>query len=125
MAKTQTVDQFMAGLVHARRQEVEALRRLILSCDDALSEQVKWNAPSFGRDGDDRITMRLQPGDRLELIFHRGVKPKNTQGFTFDDPSGQIAWAAADRGVLAISDLAGQAALLRDLVVRWLDATVD
>jgi hypothetical protein len=33
----------------------------------------KWNAPSFRHAGEDRVTFRLQPGDKLQLIFHRGA----------------------------------------------------
>lgn len=125
MAKAQSVAQFMAALVHTRRDEVAALRALILSAAPGLTEQIKWNAPSFGPAGQDRITMRLQPGDRLELIFHRGAKPKDASGFVFEDLSGQIVWAAPDRGVVVISDLAAQEPGLRALVPAWLAATAE
>ena len=38
----------------------------LLAIDLPITERVKWNAPSFCVDGDDRVTMRLQPKDRVE-----------------------------------------------------------
>ena len=44
-------------------------------------------APSFGPGDEDRVTMRLRRGDRLQLVLHRGVAVKDASGFTFDDPA--------------------------------------
>ena len=104
MAKQPTdVDEYMAGLVHRRKDQVERMRAAILAADPGLTETVKWNAPSFIYDGEDRVTFRLQPGDRVELVLHRGARTRDDSGsFAFDDPSGMIVWAAPDRGVIAI-----------------------
>lgn len=125
MAKEQTVDAFMAALQHRAKSDVQALRQLILAASPGLTERIKWNAPSFGPGNDDRITMRLQPGDQLQLIFHRGAKLRPDDGFAFDDPHGLLKWASHDRGVLNItqSPQAGQVDLLSDLVRRWIAAT--
>ena len=79
MAK-QSVTAFLETLEHPRKAEIERLRAIILAADPTLGEQIKWNAPSFGRNGEDRITFRLQPGDKVDLIFHRGAKVKDTDG---------------------------------------------
>ena len=123
MSKDEDVSAFIAALPHRRRDEIVALRALILADVPGLSERIKWNAPSFGRP-DDRVTMRLQPGDRLELIFHRGVKPKTTS-FAFADPSGLLDFVAADRAVLRIETgaLETRHKEIADLVKRWMDAT--
>jgi hypothetical protein len=121
------VDDYMAALVHARRGEVEALRSALMAADPDLVETIKWNAPSYGYTGTDRITMRLQPGDRVDLVFHRGAA-KRDDGFTFDDQTGLIAWAAPDRGVVAVTDRAMLDARLAEIVElarAWLAATRD
>jgi len=51
------------------------LRAAILASDLAISEHVKWNAPSFCYGGQDRVTFRLQPRGRLQLIFPDRVRP--------------------------------------------------
>ena len=98
----------------------------IVAADPAITETVKWNAPNFRYAGDDRVTFRLQPGDRVELVLHRGVTPKPTVGFRFDDPAGLVTWAAVDRGTITItpgSDLASAITDVVDLVTRWMRET--
>jgi hypothetical protein len=99
------------------------LRAAILAADPAITEHVKWNAPSFRYGGDDRVTFRLQPRGRLQLIFHRGAKVRDdTAGFVFADPSGLMTWPAPDRAVIDFPDLASVAARRAEvvaLVQRW------
>lgn len=128
MPKPQSVDAFLEALTHGRKREIERLRGLILAAAPGVTEQVKWNAPSFGIAGDDRVTMRLQPGDRLQIILHRGAKVRDANGFSFDDPSGLVRWLARDRGEVSIADaveLDARAEAIADLVGRWMQETRD
>ena len=124
-ARSLSVEAFLADLEHPRKPEVEALRQIILQSVPGLAERIKWNAPSFGLGEDDRITMRLQPGDRLQLVLHRGAKARPVDGFAFSDPAALIEWAAADRGVITLAP--GQLDQLRealaDVLRRWVAAT--
>lgn len=120
------VDGFMAALEHPRKAEVVALRRLILAADRGITERIKWNAPSFGIGGDDRVTMRLAPRGQVQLVFHRGAKPAAADGFTFPDATGRLVWAAPDRATLTVvdaADLKASGAAISALVVRWMMAT--
>jgi hypothetical protein len=118
-----SVDAFLATLDHPLKRAVERLRSAILASNDRISEQVKWNAPSFVYEGVDRATFRLQPGNRLELILHRGAKTRDdVADFRFADASGLAEWLAPDRAVVRFRDDADaeakQAAVV-DLVNRW------
>jgi hypothetical protein len=121
------VQAFLHGLEHGRKDEVEAVREIILSAHPGITEQIKWNAPSFGIDGDDRITFRLQPGDRVQLVFHRGTRKRDDAAtFAFEDRAGLLAWVAPDRALVSFRDLddvAAKRAALQDLVRRWMTAT--
>ena len=123
------VDAFLAGMDHARKPEIDALRRAILGARVELTERVKWNAPSFSAGGDDRVTFRLQPGDRVELIFHRGAKKRSdAAAFTFVDPTGLVRWLAPDRGVVVLADAADtdrKTPAIVTLVEAWIEATAD
>jgi hypothetical protein len=123
-----SVEQFLDDLTHPRKAEIEELRAAILGARTDVTEQVKWNAPSFCIGGDDRITFRLQPGDRVELVFHRGAKTRtDTDSFTFADPSGLIEWSTADRGIMVFRDhdeVRARTPVLVELVNRWMEATV-
>jgi hypothetical protein len=121
-----SVDTFMEALDHPRKHDIEEVRRLILSADNGITEQVKWNAPSFCIDGDDRITLRLQPRNQVQVIFHRGAKAKSAAGFTFADPDKLAKWMAPDRGMVDFNDRADLTArkdAFLDMVRRWIAAT--
>jgi hypothetical protein len=121
----QPVTAFLATLEHAREAEINRVRNIILGSVPDLVEKIKWNAPSFGLDEDDRITFRLQPGDRVELVFHRGVK-KVAGDFAFADETALLHFVATDRAVLTFDDAAdieAKAERLRFLVREWIAAT--
>lgn len=121
--KVPSVESLIAA--HPRRGEIDELRAVIQKAVPELTEQVKWNAPSFGIEGDDRVTFRLQPGDRVELIFHRGVK-KRADAFSFDDTTKLLDWVAADRAVIRFEDAADVKAKkpkVGKLVAAWIKAT--
>ena len=120
------VDAYLDGLQHGLKAEILELRALILDAVPDLSERIKWNAPSFGRGDDYRITMRLHPGDRLQLILHRGAKAGADDFFRFEDPDKLISWAAPDRGVVTIrdaADLKAKSEALRAILPRWVACT--
>ena len=124
--QSDTVERFMAALDHPRRVEIAAIREAILGADARITEQIKWKAPSFCWNGDDRVTLRLQPKNCLQLIFHRGVKVRDAAGFVFDDPGGLLRWAAPDRGVLDLNDepVSGEKpAEIAALAMRWMQST--
>ena len=110
----------MSGLDHPLKEEVERLRTAILDSNDEMTEHVKWNAPSFCYAGEDRVTFRLFPEDRVQLIFHHGSKVKGDAGdFVFDDDTGLLRWVAADRAVVALQDAKARQRDLVDVVSRW------
>ena len=123
-----TVNSFLDNLDHPLKDGVIALRKTILGAHPALTEQIKWNAPSFCLGGDDRITFRIPPKGKatVQLIFHRGAKAKDSNDFQFTDPSGLVEWAAGDRGVVTFSssaEISKSKAKIVALVKAWLDAT--
>ena len=124
MGTTSTdVEHYLDDLQHPLKDGVLRLRAAILACDPDLTEHVKWNAPSFCRDGQDRVTFRLQPRGKLQLVFHRGAKVRtDTAEFTFHDSTGLLTWLAPDRAVIVFADLRAvdvHQAQVVALVRRW------
>ncbi|MBB2924816.1 DUF1801 domain-containing protein [Cellulomonas cellasea] len=118
------VERYLADLEHPHRDGVVRLRAAILASPLPITEHVKWNAPSFCLDGVDRVTFRLHPGAKLQLVLHRGVRIR-TDTFVFDDPSGLLTWLSPDRGLVDLRDGATAAAREADvvaLVERWVVA---
>ncbi|MBL7252777.1 DUF1801 domain-containing protein [Paractinoplanes lichenicola] len=119
----QDVEQYLADLEHPLKEGVLLLRAAILASDLPITEHIKWNAPSFRYEGEDRVTFRLQPRGKLQLIFHRGAKVRtDTAVFAFGDPSGLMTWPAPDRAVIDFPDLAAVTThreQVSALVDRW------
>ena len=120
------VDEFLDGLGHSRKAEVQQLRLAILAAEPAIIETIKWNAPNFRFDDVDRVTFRLQPRDCVQLIFHRGARVRDDQDeFRFDEPTGLLDWLSPDRGVVTFTDADETDRLqeaVPDLVRRWVRA---
>lgn len=121
------VSAFVAALEARWRGPIEALRTGLLATP-SVTEHIKWKAPSFCHEGDDRVTLRVPPKGGLQLIFHRGVAVKDTRGFVFEDRSGLLAWAAPDRGIVTLETpeaLAKQTPAVLALARAWMEATRD
>lgn len=120
----ESVNDYLAALDHSRKGEIEELRGIIMLACPELVEHIKWNAPSYQIDGDDRITMRLQPRESVDLVFHRGAR-KRTDAFDFADPTDLMVWKAPDRAVVSFApgSLPGLAPQIRELVIEWIKAT--
>lgn len=123
---TAEVDAYLASLEHQLKPAVVRLRDAIMASDTGFSEHLKWKAPSFVFDGEDRVTFALHPANRIRVVLHRGVtKREDTDRFRFDDPSGLVVWASPDRGVVTFSSVEAAAAAepaLLELIGRWVRA---
>ncbi len=124
--QTEAVDRFLGALEHDLKEEIAALRAEILASNPEITERIKWNAPSFCDRGEDRVTFKLNRKDRVQLVFHRGAKVKDSQDFVFEDPSGLLVWAAADRAVVTLQEAAEMTAKREALVAvvnHWMERT--
>lgn len=82
---------------------IQRLRHAILGLDPRISEEVKWNAPSFRLD-DHFATFCLHPPKHIQLVLHSGGRGGDPpQAFAIDDPHGLLEWRAPDRAVLTLA----------------------
>lgn len=116
------VDAWLAGLDHPLQHVAAAVRAALAAAEPGLGQQIKWNAPSFTREGEDKITFNLRPKAPLLLIFHRGAKAKDSSAFVFTDETGLMDWKARDRAVVTVVSQAGwdrDGAAIIALASRW------
>ncbi len=124
----QQVVEFMNSLEHPLKKEIEEVRTIILNADENLSEQIKWNAPSFCYKNEDRVTFNLRGKGYFQLVFHCGAKVKNNEGKgpLFDDTTGLLEWLAVDRAIVKFTDLNDVKAKqekLTEVINRWIEVT--
>ena len=68
--QTGQVDEFMNRLDHPFKAEVQLVREIIKNINPDITEQIKWNAPSFSYRGQYLVTFNLRAHDRIHLVFH-------------------------------------------------------
>lgn len=122
------VDDFIKTMDHPLKKELIELRKIIRDSDKTLTEQIKWNAPSFCYNGDDRITFNLAKKDSVLLIFHRGAKASKIK---FSKPiltrnADMLEWPANDRAIMkfkSYEDVTQNKEKLRAIVKEWIKVT--
>lgn len=120
------VTQFLEALNHPLAAEITALRKLVLSANKGLSENIKWNGPNYTFNGEDRITMRIHPPRQLQLIFHRGAKVQAVPNHKLiNNDTGLLVWKTTDRAVATFKNreaIENNKNALAKLVNEWLKA---
>jgi uncharacterized protein YdhG (YjbR/CyaY superfamily) len=81
---TEQVDEFMEKLDHPFKAEVQMVREIIKNVNPDITEQIKWNAPTFSYQGEYLVTFNLWEKKRIHLVFHNpmvsNVKSKLLEG---------------------------------------------
>lgn len=105
---TQAIPDFIEQLNHPLEEVIFSLRKTILQAENSLTEHIKWNAPSFCHNGDDRITFNFPPKkDSILLVFHRGAKTRDVpKERLISDVSGLLEWKTNDRAIARFANLA-------------------
>src|SRR5687768_12022469 len=73
---SEQVDAFMGKLEHPYKTEVEMVREIIKNVNKDITEQIKWNAPSFSYKGESLVTFNLWEKKRVHLVFHNPMISK-------------------------------------------------
>jgi uncharacterized protein YdhG (YjbR/CyaY superfamily) len=115
---------FLRDLKHPLKQEIEAVRRIILAVSPAISEGVKWNAPSFRTEKTFFATFNMRAKEGVQLIFHLGAKVRpGLKPFKIADPKGLMKWLGKDRALVSLGagrDIPANRAAFAAIVRAWL-----
>lgn len=90
VSNTEKVSEYIQKLESPIKEIVEFIRQVILSTDNEIAEQIKWNSPSFYYNGEmkdfdakeykrDILVMNLHRGNIL-LVLPTGAKINDTTG---------------------------------------------
>ena len=74
--QTDQVDEFIEKLDHPFKAEVQMVREIIKNVNIEITEQVKWNAPTFSYKGEYLVTFNLWEKGRIHLVFHNPMISK-------------------------------------------------
>jgi hypothetical protein len=103
---SESVETFLASLDHPFKQEILALRQIILDAAPSIAEGIKWNTLSF-RTSEYFATFHLRAKDGVQVILHLGAKVREnpTSAVAIADPESLLEWIAKDRASAKFRDL--------------------
>lgn len=84
MKKNEVVDKFMEQLDNPLKEEMNAVREIILNSSDKITEDIKWSAPNFMYKGN-MATFNPRAKKFVNLTFHTGALIKDTSGLLEGD----------------------------------------
>jgi len=84
MNKTEKVTNFIALLDNPLKEEMNAVREIILAASDKITEDIKWSAPSFAYK-DNMATFNPRAKKFVNLTFHKGALIKDANGLLEGD----------------------------------------
>lgn len=124
MNKYTTVEDYLEDLTDEKREQVEALRKIIASSNSRLTELIKWNSPSYSYQGVDCITFNLHR-EKVSILVHMGVSKKEDKKRPpiFEDTSGLLEWNSNIRATMTFDDLDDISSKERDItkiLKKWL-----
>ena len=76
MNNTEQENEFMDKLEHPFKAEVQMIREIIRKVNTDITEQIKWNAPSFSYKGEYLVTFNLRAKQHIHLVFHNPMISK-------------------------------------------------
>lgn len=115
IGRTDKVDEYMRALNHPLKAEAEAIRKIIKGVHNDITEEVKWNAPSFSYKGEYLVTFNLRNEKRIHLVFHNPLIPQvRSQLLEGDYKDRRMAYLASMKEVRANKPLLEKA--LKDLI---------
>lgn len=118
-----TVAEFLAGLDHPFKEEILALRAIILGASPDIGESIKWNAPSF-HTTEHFATFHLRARDGVQVVLHLGAKPRTDVPVRSEvrDPLGLLQWKSPDRATVTfagLQDVEANGGAFADIIRQW------
>lgn len=123
----QDVDTFLNQLNHPLIEEIELLRNIILNSNSALIENIKWNAPNYVFNGNDRITLKINPPKNILIVLHCGAKTQtqpNKKLISYACKA--LSWKGNNRAIITLNnkqDINTYQNSIVQIVNLWLEAT--
>ena len=127
-SEPEKVDAYMQGLKHPLAKVVEALRKIIMSTDREIGEEIKWNASTFFYSGEMKpsnpkeykrylVVFNLYRKDCIRLVFPSGA--------LVTDKSGLLEGDYADGRRLALfhnlEEVMSKQTPLQSVIRKWLE----
>lgn len=120
------VTRFLNELNHPFIEEINELRTIVLNSDKEIVENIKWNGPNYTFNNQDFLTLKINPPNKIQLIFHRGAKKlKQPENKLIDTTSSLLIWKENDRAVItffSMNEIDNSKLELSEIIHNWIKA---
>ncbi len=121
------VSIFLDELKHPLRAEIELLRNIILNSNSTLVENIKWNAPNYVVNGNDRVTLKINPPKNILIILHCGAKTQTQPTKKLINHTCKaLSWKDNNRAIITLNNKQNIITNQNDItqiINLWLEAT--
>jgi uncharacterized protein YdeI (YjbR/CyaY-like superfamily) len=124
MKQYKDVAEFLNDADSERRMQIDALRQLIMATIP-VTEHIKWNAPSYVYNGEDRVTFNTH-GTDIKILIHMGATTKEDKLATpvLSDEADIVNWNSNIRGTISfesMADIRKKKPAFIDVLTRWVE----
>ncbi|MEA5428183.1 DUF1801 domain-containing protein [Arcicella lustrica] len=128
LSEEEQVTEYFEALNHPLKNVVQALRKIVLSADEEIAEQIKWNSPSFYYTGAmkpfdpkeykrDIVVFNLYKNDCVLLVFPTGATINDTSGFL----EGKFTDARKIAKFMTLEEANNKEMALKKVIKTWLN----
>lgn len=115
MNKNDKVTHFIENLNNPLKEEINAVREIILATSNKIAEDVKWSAPSFAYK-DNMATFNPRAKKFVNLTFHKGALINDDTGLLEGDKKEARVARFND-----MEDVRNKRKALETVVKRWIE----
>lgn len=125
MKKYKTLEEFFEDQSGDKLKQIMLVRELIFGAEPSLQETLKWNAPNYTHNAEDRVTFNVMNKQEIvKVIIHMGASKKEDKSGKpiLDDVSGMVAWNSDIRGTISFEsfeDIQTKSGQFKKIVADW------
>jgi hypothetical protein len=125
MKKYKSLEEFFGDQPADKLKQIMSVRELIFSAEPSLQETLKWNAPNYTYNGEDRITFNvINKQEIVKVIIHMGtsnIEDKSAKPI-LEDTSGIVVWNSDIRGTISFEsfdDIQTKSGQFKKIIADW------
>lgn len=125
MKKYKSLEEFFEDQSGDKLKQIIFVRDLLLDAVPTLQETLKWNAPNYRYDNEDRITFNTMNKQQIvKIVIHMGVSKKEDKSGNpiLDDTSGLVVWNSDIRGTISfesVDDIQTKSRQFKKIITDW------
>ncbi len=126
MKKYKTLDDFFDDQDANKLKKIMLIREIIFDAEPAVVESIKWNAPNYSYNGEDRITFNvMNKQNKVKILLHMGAKKRENRAGkpVIKNVDALVQWNSDIRGTVDfddVSDIESKRSELKKLFTEWL-----